>query len=321
MHKQALVLIAGNANNYFYNLCGRRLAESLHDLSFEVDIATLADLPSKTYDWCVLANISEVASAVSDNTAALEKLRRLKKSCKVMTSAGMECVGARWFRLVQELTRAVDIQSYLDIGLHDQGEHLPRDARSTYYFLENGLTTTELRNLDEHPLDDQRTIPWAFIGHQTPERAAFVDYLVQHIDPGGFVYLPQLHSPCLETGSPHINQEQFNQVLRHTRYQMWCSHHDAFYMECERFRMSLLAGGVPVKVLYQSCQRPPEAPFPYLMIEARDLAERWRSFDFHEVRRRFRNDFRQIKPLKTGLAEFLAAVSVIDRHEIHTCAA
>jgi hypothetical protein len=34
------------------------------------------------------------------------------------------------------------------------------------------------------------------------------------------------------------------------------------------------------------------------------------------VRHRFRNDFRQIKSLKAGLTEFLAAVSVIDRHEV-----
>ncbi len=308
--RRALVLISGKNNNYFYNLCGRRLAEALCELAFDVDLATLADHPAQRYDWCVLANISEVMSAVGSQEIAFEKLRALKKSCNVMTSAALECVAAHWFGVVHEQTRALEIETLLDIGLHDQREGLPADARASYHFLPAGLTTSELRRLDEPDADERRTIPWAFVGHQTPQRVAFVDYLVQHVDPGGFVYLPQLHTPVLEKGSPHINQEQFERVLQHTRYQIWCSHHDAFYVESERFRMSLLAGSVPVKVLPDGQQIPP-VPFSYLMIPFRELAARLRTLDFHELRQRFRDDFRQITPLAVGLAGFLKTVGVL----------
>jgi hypothetical protein len=311
MPRCALVLISGKNNNYFYNLCGRRLAETLRELGFDVDLATLADYPVKRYDWCVLANISEVMSAIGNREAAFEKLRALKQSCAVMTSAALECVSAHWFGVVLEQTRALEIESLLDIGLHDQRAGLPADACAMYHFLPAGLTTSELRRLDEPNADERRTIPWAFVGHQTPQRVAFVDYLVQHVDPAGFVYLPHLHTPVLEHGSPHINQEQFERVLRHTRYQIWCSHHDAFYVESERFRMSLLAGSVPVKVLPDGQPIPP-VPFSYLMIQGRDLGARLRSCDFHELRQRFRGDFRRITPLRLGLAGFLRTVGVLD---------
>jgi hypothetical protein len=147
----------------------------------------------------------------------------------------------------------------------------------------------------------------------TTARTALVDYLVREVDPRGFAYIPQF-APYTEKGSPHLNGEQFLAVLRRTRYQIWCSHHSAFYMESERFRMSLLAGGVPVKVLASAEHCQAAAPFSYLMIEQSVLAERLRSFDFEVIRRRFRDDFRQIQPLPAGLAAFLASTSVLDCH-------
>ena len=313
--RKALVLIPG-AVNYFYNLCGRRLAETLRELSFDVDLATLADHPAGPYDWCVLSNISEVLFSCSDCGAGLEKLRALKKSCAVMTSTSIDCVATSWYQNISSFCRAVGIDSILDFCLHDQRDLLAGDARASYHYLPAGLTTSELRALgDERGLDDGRTIPWAFVGHQTPDRTALVDYLVRNVDPRGFVYIPRL-APYKEADSPHLNQQQFEGVLRRTRYQVWSSHHHSFYMESERFRMSLLAGGVPVKVLSRPLPPGQAVPFPYLMVEEAELAERLSSFDFQAVRRRFRDDFRRVKALRVGLADFLVAVSVLDRREV-----
>jgi glycosyltransferase involved in cell wall biosynthesis len=311
--RSALVIIPGTVN-YFYNLCGRRLAEALRELSFEVDLGTLADHPAKEYDWCVLSNIYEVVHAFGDQGAAFAKVRELQRACAVMTQASMESAVTPWYRSIQEYCRALDIRSFLDIGLHDQWEHLRPEERSTYHFLVNGLTTSELRALDAEEADALRTIPWAFVGHCTPDRVALVDYLIREFDPRGFVYLPHLHTPVKERGSPHLNEQQFDAVLLRTRYQIWCSHHEAFYVEGERFRMSLLSGGVAVKVIAGPEHRRATAPFPYLMIEERSLARQLRSFDFEEVRRRFRDDFRAIKPLRDGLADFLTGAGVLERH-------
>jgi hypothetical protein len=315
--RTALILIPGSVN-YFYNLSGRRLAEALRDLSFEVDVATLTDCPvTAAADWCVVSNISEVLHAFGDMEAGIEKLVKLKKSCGAITQVSMECATTQWFRLIQEQCQAVGIQSVLDMGLHDQLEHLTDDARSTYFCLPAGLTTSELQSLDDDSTleDSNRTIPWTFVGHYSPDRAALVDILVREIDPRGFVYIPHLHHPCTEKGSPHLNQQEFDKVLRRAQYQIWCAHHNSFYMECERFRMSLLAGGVPVKVLTHARAGQRKMPFSSLMIEERDLSRRLREFDFHEVRRQFREEYRRITPLKIGLAQFLAEVSVIERDE------
>jgi hypothetical protein len=313
--RSALVVIPGTMN-YFYNLCGRRLAEALRDLSFEADVGTLADRPAKKYDWCVLSNVYEVVQAFGDRDAAFGKVRELQKSCAVMTQASMESAATRWYRSIQEYCRALDIGSFLDIGLYDQMECLSPGERSTYHFLLNGLTASELRALDadDGAGDDLRTIPWAFVGHCSPDRVALVDYLIREFDARGFVYLPQLHTPVKEQGSPHLNERLFEAVLQRTRYQVWCSHHGSFYVEGERFRMSLLAGGVGVKVIADAARVPEGMPFPYLVPRERELAERLRSFNFADVRERFRDDFRAIQPLAVGLAGFLVDIGVLPRH-------
>jgi hypothetical protein len=311
---RALVLIPGTVN-YFYNLAGHRLAEALRDLGFDVDVRVLGAQPQAAYDWCILCTISEVMYAFGDKAAAIASLRELRKSCQAMTSLLLDSVEGPWYQRIVEDCRAVGIRYILDLSLHDQRDSLPKAAGPAYHYLPSGLTTSEARRLDDNTaIDRARPIPWAFVGHLTQARAALVESLVREVDPRGFVYIPQC-APYLEKGSPHLNQQQFEAVLRQTRYHVWCSHHSAFYMESERFRMSLLAGAIPVKVLVSPVRHPNSAPFEYLMVEEEDLAERLRTSDFEAVRQRFRDDFRQIKPLKAGLAEFLASISLLGGDE------
>jgi hypothetical protein len=310
---RALVLIPGTVN-YFYNLAGHRLAETLRDLSFDVDVQVLGAQPPAAYDWCILSTVSEVMHAFGDRTAAVTKLRELRESCATMSSLLIDSVEGPWYRRIAEDCQAVGIRHILDLSLHNQRASLPKGARPAYHYLPSGLTASESRSLDKDAGDEPRPIPWAFVGHLTPARAALVERLVREVDPRGFVYIPQC-APYTEKGSPHLNGQQFHAVLRQTRYQVWCSHHATFYMESERFRMSLLAGGVPVKVLAGPLRHHVTAPFDYLMVEEKDLADALRTFDFEAVRQRFRDDFRQIKPLRAGLAEFLASISVLDGDE------
>jgi hypothetical protein len=119
-----------------------------------------------------------------------------------------------------------------------------------------------------------------------------------------------------ETGSPHLNQEQFETVLRHTRYQIWCSHHPHFYMEPERFRTSLLTGGVPIKVVNSREATPRTAPLGYLMMEAKEVGGRLTPGVFRQVRSRFRQDWLQFPTLSEGLARFLDEAGVLPREEV-----
>ncbi len=193
----------------------------------------------------------------------------------------------------------------LDLGLHDQSPFLDPADRSTYRFLFSGLTPSERRLLDG--LDEgnaDRPIPWAFVGHSTPHRAALVDHLVQTVDPRGFVYIPA-PAPYTEKGSPHLNQQQFEAVLRHTRYQVWCSHHAYFYMEPERFRTSLLTGGVPVKVVDSRDEIPETAPLSYLMLEADEAGRYLTASGFAQMRHRFWKDWRRFPSLSEEIARVL----------------
>ena len=131
-----------------------------------------------------------------------------------------------------------------------------------------------------------------------------MDYLIQQVSANGFVYMPRL-APYTEKGSPHLNQQQLEAVLRRTQYQVWCSHHSHFYLEPERFRTSLLSGGVPIKVVESKKQLPPSIPFRYLLLEGDDLSEKLRDGMFASMRSRFQQEWRSLPLLTDELARVL----------------
>lgn len=308
--RTALVLIPGSIN-YFYNLNGRRIAEALGELGFAVDVRTLTECPERDYDCCILVNVTEVLLSFGDQDAGLEKLRTLRRRCRSLTSCSLDCVATHWYERLCELCRAAEVDTILDLGLCDQRKHLSENQRPLYHFVASGLIPSERQALAAlETADEERPIPWAFVGHFTPHRAALVDLLVRAVDPRGFVYLPAL-APYTEQGSPHLNQGQYEAVLRRTRFQLWCSHHHHFYMEPERFRTSLLTGGVPVKVVESKAGLAESAPFRYLVVHEDDLRTWLRAGAFDRVRRRFRDDFRRMKNLEHGLADFLVKVGVL----------
>jgi hypothetical protein len=222
---------------------------------------------------------------------------------------GIDCVATPWYRQLRDLSAKVGIATILDLGLHDQGSSLEPADRGSYRFVFSGLTPSEERHLQGAPEDDGRTIPWAFVGHVTPNRAALVDHLIQKIDPRGFVYMPTA-APYTEKDSPHLNQEQFERVLHRTRYQVWCSHHAHFYMEPERFRTSLLTGGVPIKVVLSRCEVPRTAPLSYLMPEAHQVGDRLSDRVFERLRRLFRQDWGRFPSLRAEIGRVLEDADV-----------
>ena len=300
---RALVVIPGTVN-YFYNQSGHRIADSLRELGFDVDVSTLGSLHEGDYALCVLSSITEILFAFGDEAAGLWRIRELRRRCGAMTSCGIDCVATPWYHRLHDMTVRAGVETIIDLGLHDQGHALAPGHRSMYRFVFSGLSPSERRQLSGLDEDAERTIPWAFVGHNTPHRVALVDHLIQTVDPRGFVYMPTL-SVYTETGSPHLNQEQFETVLRHTRYQVWCSHHSHFYMEPERFRNSLLTGGIPIKVVGSRHAIPHTAPLGYLMMEAGEVGARLTPGVFRQVRRRFFRDWLEFPTLSEGLYRFL----------------
>src|SRR4051812_18547580 len=118
--RRALVVIPGTLN-YFYNLSGRRIAETLGELGFAVDVRTLRECPERPYDYCVLSNISEVLHSFGDEAGGLAKLEGIRRCCGATASLSIDCVSTPWQRRIRELSARVGVSTILDLGLHDQG--------------------------------------------------------------------------------------------------------------------------------------------------------------------------------------------------------
>jgi hypothetical protein len=307
--RRALIIIPGTVN-YFYNLSGHRIAEALRELGFEVNVNTLGECSEDSFDWCLLSNITEILHAYGDEACGLARIGSIGGRCRAMASLSIDCVSTPWYHRIRDLSGRVGAGLILDLGLYDQSGFLEPEARANYRFVLSGLTASERRRLDALGEDDsERTIPWSFVGHATPRRAALVDHLIQSVDPRGFVYMPAA-APYTEKGSPHLNQEQFDRVLDRTRYQVWCSYHSYFYMEPERFRSSLLTGGVPVKIVESRREVPKTAPLSYLMLEPRDCGERMTASAFSRLRRRFWQDWRRFPTLSQEIARVLRETGI-----------
>jgi hypothetical protein len=313
---RALILIPGTIN-HFYNLSGRRIAEALRELGFAVRLSTLSDEIDRDgdsdagYDLCVLSSIMEMLNAYGDQAGGLDRIRAIGRRCRVLASLTLECISMHWHHRLHEFSVAAGADLILDLGVYDQSEFRAPDDPLEYRFVFSGLTPSERRRLDaQDDIDANRTIPWAFVGQATAERAALVDHLIQTVDPRGFVYMAGT-MPYAEKGSPHLNQEQFEKVLERTRYQIWCSHHSYFYMETERFRASLLTGSVPIKIVDSRDSVPLSAPFRYLVWEPGELKGRVTDDRFGPLRQRFRQDWLGFPTLSAALAPVLTEAGIL----------
>jgi hypothetical protein len=212
--------------------------------------------------------------------------------------------------------QAIGVDAMLDLGFHDQRKHLPLKIRGKYQLILAGLTSSEMRALDETECSDtNRTIPWAFVGDSSPEQVGVIGHLVRTVDPSGFIYVPHLASTCPEKPSYPLNYRQLDAVLRRTRYLMWWPHEGDCYSESERLRMALLAGAVPVKLHAASGAVSVPGPFDYLVMPVNAVGQMLASLDFEQVRQRFRTDFRRLKGLEVGLAEHLVAAGLVGPEE------
>lgn len=245
----ALVLIPESVN-FFNNIAGRRLAEALRNLGWNVQLLSLKNYAGQEADVAFLVSIVELFVNCDSEPQAREKLASLRQNCTRVLMWLLEPTHTPWFNNSYKLFHECGLKILADNGLHDQHAELPSDQRCFYHHLFYGLTESEKAEVRSADFDDEkRTIPWAFVGFKTPERCELARFLIEKIDCGGFLYLTDV-TPISETG-PHIKDAAFQRVLRHCRYQLWRAHHSSFYMEGERFRRSALAGSIPIKIVVE----------------------------------------------------------------------
>lgn len=304
---RALVIIPGGLN-YFYDQAGHRIAEGLQSIGFTVDVATIRDPLDFRYDLCVLVNLYEIAARVGDEGGTVRHIAYLQERCTHIVLALLEDAGVQWFTHNARLCREANVRHLFDLGFHDQRAQLPADMNDLHYhFVFNGLTESE-RQIATAPVSavEDRPIPWVLVGHQTSLRASLAQRLAREAGVTGVVYLPHI-APVTSQG-PHLNEQQLAMLLRHARYQVWCSHHERHYLESERFRASLLTGSVPIKALLHPPDETQSSLFPYLLFDIQTVASQLPLLDFAALRRRFSEEFVALPALEEGLLEGLLAV-------------
>jgi hypothetical protein len=303
--KPTALVVIPRRTNYFYEVAGRRVAEALTHLDWNVTTTTLDANVEGDYNWCFFINLAEIVFGHGSKDAALERIAFLRSRAERTATWCLECVTTRWFASCHQLFRDTGLDLLIDSNLHHQLDLLPPEAQRDYRFVFYGLTVSERDALRaKPPTDEGRVIPWVFVGAVTPDRAALVHQLVKQVDSGGFVYMPHL-SPVTTKG-PHLNEEQLQRVLDRARYQVWCAHHPGFYLEGERFRRSALAGGVPIKVNLAPRDPGKLVPFTYLIFQPHDLSTSLRALDFTALRQQFLDDYCRLPTLEDSLESFFA---------------
>jgi hypothetical protein len=309
--------------NYIQELHGRRLVEALRSLGLVVDLGNLGEQIEENYDLCVLTSIThmlfthELAGGMTDiNLATEEKrlalaaIRSLRSYCRAVACCLFDCTDVGTYEEIQRYCQATGIDAILDFGFHNRSSLLSSSVRSLYHFIPNGLTPPEQEAVNQEKSEEDRPIPWVFIGQASARRVSVVNDLITRLDPRGFVYMPNEGKVASQTVQ-QLNQRQYETVLRKCRYHIWYSQHQHICLESDLFRHSLLTGCAPIKVVPEDQGRPSSLPFDYLLVRESEAADRIRQFNFHEIRRRFRSDFLAFPSLADGLSKFLATRSLL----------
>lgn len=304
-----LIIIPGTVS-YFYDAEGRRVAEALRNLGCIVDIATLQTLQTmqtmqtysaRHYDWGFFLNLWEIMFANEMNRRdTLREIQQIKGFCRRTGMILLEAVEMKWFRDSWKLFQQAKLDVLLDLGFHDQSSSLPRQAKSSYQFVFNGLTHSEQAQGAAYiGAKEERPIPWSFVGHMTPIRLTFLEFLMTHLDSNGLVYMVHF-SPVTEAG-PHLNEAQYMRALSRTSLNIWCSHHQYFYLESIRFRFSFLTGSLPLKVEYYQHKHDPTLPFLHFVVNPDNAVETIMRMDFHATRDQYIQEFCALPSLEDSL--------------------
>jgi hypothetical protein len=322
IHKDApriLVMVPGGVN-YFYDAIGKRFADAFRNIGCLVDVRTLGEYQTFEYDFVLYVNPYEIgvmyvagyseshegvrvaAQANPDLSRALQQIRVVQRNTRHSGALSLDCVHTEWFARNHRLCQAAGIETLYDLGFHSQAHALSGNIGVGYQFLFNALTQRERQQVLRIQHNEQeRPIPWAFIGHFNLRRLEFAHTLVKRLGSEGVFYLPELEP--FSADGPHFNATQLWQLLKKTRYYVWISHHDYFYIESERFRDALMAGCVPIKVRHQAMLDVSDVPFNYLILSASDFDDHLQTVDYYKLRQRFIKDYLAKPSLEIVIAQ------------------
>lgn len=280
------------------------MADGFRRLGAHVHLCELRDVPEGPFDLCVISSLGEVFHAVGADEGR-RRVEDLRGSVGAMMNLFAECARTRWFQAIVEPGRALGINDLVDVGFLDQGTVVVEKG-FRYFPIFDGLLEAQVQQ-GPPPSDPlARTIPWAHVGMQTPGRVALTDRLVNHVAPHGLIYLSEV-SPIKEKGSPHLDPEHMRRILGRTKFYVWCSHHDHFFMESLRFKTAWETGCVPIKVVGDEEVLPADLPFADFVVRAGQITDHLNALDFAQARSALFREYLKRPRFEVGLARILDA--------------
>ena len=301
---ERFLILSPERSNYFYASEAERVATSLCALGYDVELASLRSLSAASklakYDRALFFNLCDIlVDFGGDRSALFAAVKRIKAVSTECSLVLLESLRTKWFADNLELFQKAELDYIVDFGYFDQAHFCPPEFRARYLHLFNGLSQTEKEIVrQQFTPAEQRPIPWAFIGHQTPARASFAVELARRFDPLGLVYLPELS--LVRKDGPHINETQIKRILSITRYYICYSHLTHYYLEAIRFRSAVLAGALPVKIFTEKPDSD-ENLFPYLHLREDEAVSALTEMAFEVLRDRLVEEMLRLPALEHGL--------------------
>lgn len=242
--RETITIVYPAEGSDFYKQLARRLATACSENSRTVSLYSSAEVRDMESDHLadeavLIVNPWECSIQIGDSAAFFSTLSGARRRITVLA----EAAGFEWFTKQFELP--LHHEMLIDVGFVSQEDKL-QDLQVPYRFLSNSATREEERML-EQATPYEKPIPWAFIGHNRQTRINLAAQLVDELDPGGFVFLPD-RGRGVKEGQGTIGPLGLSALLSRTKYYIWNSLHEFEYYESFRFREAVLAGAVPCKI-------------------------------------------------------------------------
>lgn len=269
-------IIYSHTNNWYHADFARRLYADLPaDLRALTRLLNVVEwLACEPHDHAAVVNWEEVVREPQLGGRVPQLCARLAAvSRRTLFSA--ECVGTAWFD--KQFAEGVAWTELIEVGWF--GYPLPEGCSDLpYHVLGTVATRAELDDFarrraalsaDGSAADNDRPIPWAFVGMRTPERIAFAQELVRR-RPGGFLLLTEA-GPA-RPGGGRLTQDGLERLLRRTRLYIWRAQHPFPYFETFRVHDALRCGALPIKIDPAHAACFVDAPCVFPSLDALDKA-------------------------------------------------
>ena len=249
------------STNWFYERFAHALVEDMRRLGVVVRGLASSQISTRIDDRAaiLIINYTEIVF----DCARRDTVRALRKtiaSCDKRVLVNMDSFRTAWFekQIEEGFGLFTDVFDYGMIPQHSDD----RICGLPLQWVKEALSAKVKQDIP--PTRGRRPIPWAFIGHETKGRAAFVAAAVQTLPEHGFVYVPHL-KPF--SGTYGLDEAALTKVLRSSTFYIWGSHHHHPYHECLRACDGIASGAIPVKIdpLYHDEM---DLPWVYPSLEA-----------------------------------------------------